>query len=178
MGTYLEHSLKSSEGPEDWLNFFALIGAAFAHIEGTPAVPGFDDLTAEQIYILVVERAEELGIQDKLLAFSIATKHVQTDSKKGSYHLVVLDLDEKKVFIYTYTKAQVDDATEHYTEIEQEISQGKPLQAVLVSARSIRELRKGYPNYFLDTREFIKNLDKIEKMVDKPIKRGASNDIR
>ncbi len=40
MGTFLDHSLKSSEGPDEWLDFFALMSSAFAIIEKTPMVPG------------------------------------------------------------------------------------------------------------------------------------------
>lgn len=35
------------------------------------------------------------------------------------------------------------------------------VQVVLVSAGSIESLKRAYPNYFLDTHEFLKQLDKI-----------------
>ena len=45
MGTFLDHSLKSSEGPSEWLNFFSLSGSAFAHLEGTTPVSGYEHLS-------------------------------------------------------------------------------------------------------------------------------------
>lgn len=39
MGTFLEHSLKSSEGPDEWLSFFSLASSAFAILESTPRAP-------------------------------------------------------------------------------------------------------------------------------------------
>lgn len=44
MGTFLNHSLKDSEGPSSWLEFFALAGSAFAYLEETPPVRGYDNL--------------------------------------------------------------------------------------------------------------------------------------
>jgi len=54
-------------------------------------------------------------------------------------------------------------ANQDYTSKEQQIEEGEPFQAILVSAGSIKNLRSAYPNYFLDTREFLKQLARIEK---------------
>lgn len=170
MGTYLEHALKSSEGPEEWLAFFSLAGSAFAHMEGTPPVPEHEKLSKKETYKDVIKEVEELDVIDKLMAFSVATKHVITDSKKGSYHLIILNLIEKKVSIATYTKDQLEKANKDYVKIEKKASEEKHLQAVLVSAGSIKSLRQAYPNYFLDTREFIKQLNWIKKAAKKMMK--------
>ncbi len=42
LGTFLEQALKSSEGEKELLDFFALAGSAFAHLEGCPPVPGYE----------------------------------------------------------------------------------------------------------------------------------------
>lgn len=171
MGTYLDHALKSSEGPEKWLDFFSLVGSAFAHMEGTSPVPGYEELPKEETYQKVIKKMEELDVRDKLMAFSVATKHVSTDSKKGSYHLIVLNSIEKKVSIFTYAKDQLEKANKDYVKLERKASEEKPFQAVLVSAGSIKSLRQAYPNYFLDTREFVKQLNRIKRTVNESIKR-------
>ena len=53
-------------------------------------------------------------------------------------------------------------ASEKYTEIESKLQDGKNA-AVLVSVSKVDELRKAYPSYFLDTKEFTGNIDKICK---------------
>ena len=97
------------------------------------------------------------------MAYSVATQHIQTDSKKGTYHLIELNLDNRSLSIGTFRKDQLEEANKKYMEIERRIVEGEKLQTVLVSAGSIKNLRRAYPNYFLDTREFIKHLDYIEK---------------
>ena len=163
MGTFLNHALKSSEGPEDWLKFFALTGSAFAHLEETPPVPGYEGLSKEETFVATVDTALLLGIKDRLLAFSVAAQHVHSDRKPGSYHLIILDPDEKKVSIFTYSKYNLNVASRDYRKVERRIADGEPIQAVLVSAGPIENLRRAYPNFFLDTREFIRILDRIEQ---------------
>lgn len=40
VGTFTRQALKSSQGEDDWLRFFSLVGSAFAMREATPLVPG------------------------------------------------------------------------------------------------------------------------------------------
>ncbi len=165
MGTFLKHALKSSEGPKPWLDFFSLVGSAFAHLEKTPAIPKYQGLSREETFALVVETARQLGVRDSLLAYTVAAKRVQTNMKTGGYHLIVLDPTEKKVSIYSYKKEDLGTASRHYGQIEHRIADGELIQAVLVSAGPIEQLRRAYPNYFLDTREFLKQLYRIGKHV-------------
>jgi hypothetical protein len=171
MGTYLEHSLKSSEGPKEWLDFFSLAGSAFAHLEKTPPVPGYEHLSSDQTYRNVVDTMGKLDVISKLAAFTIATKRVVTDKKQGAYHLVVLDLEKKQVRIHSYPKSDLEHANKHYIKIEREAQRDKHLQVVLVSAGSIKDLKKAYPNYFLDTRKFIDQLNVITKIANKSVQR-------
>lgn len=164
MGTFLNHSLKSSEGPEVWLNFFSLTGSAFAHLEKTTPVPGYEELTVKETFISVVDKIKQLQVKDRLQAFSIAAKRIHIDRKPGSYHLVVLNTAEKTVEVRSYSSANLSKAGQDYTDIEKRISEGAPLQAVLVSAGNIENLRRAYPNYFLDTHKFIQQISRIEKM--------------
>jgi putative GTP pyrophosphokinase len=167
MGTFLDHALKSSEGPKMWLNFFSLTGSAFAHIEKTPPVLGYENLTKEETFSDVIEKARSLDVRPKLLAYSVAAERVYADRKSGSYHLVILNPREKTVTISSYSQSNLEEASQKYSEAERRIADGEPIQAVLVSAGSIDKLRRAYPNYFLDTHEFIKELGRIEKLLKK-----------
>ena len=42
IGTFIEHSLKSSQGPQEWLDYLALASAVFAHEEGTQVPIAFE----------------------------------------------------------------------------------------------------------------------------------------
>jgi hypothetical protein len=163
MGTFLNHPLKSSEGPSEWLKFFSLAGSAFAHLEKTTPVAGYETLTKEETFALVVERVHKLDVINKLHAFTVAAERVITDKKGGSYHLILLDTINKNVTISSFSQSNLEQASKEYSEAERRISAGELLQAVLVSAGSIDNLRKAYPNYFLDTHEFVLHLNRIEK---------------
>ena len=45
-----------------------------------------------------------------------------------------------------------------YSQVEKKIYGKKEYDVVLVGADNVVELKKAYPNYFADTKEFIKNL--------------------
>jgi putative GTP pyrophosphokinase len=167
MGTFLNHALKSSEGPGIWLDFFALTGSAFAHIEKTAPVPGYEDLDKEETFAKVIDRSKLLDVRPKLLAYSIAAERVYADKRLRSYHLIILDLNTKTVKIRSYSQSNLEEASKDYSEAENRISNGEPIQAVLVSAGSIENLRRAYPNYFLDTHEFIQGISRIEKLLKK-----------
>ena len=165
MGTYVKYSLKSSEGPQNWLDFFSISGSAFAHMEGTPPVPEYKDLTKKETYEKVLEEENELDLINKLMTFNIATKRVSIDSKKGTYHLIILNYDKKSVEIKTYKKDELKEANREYASVEKQVTKDKPIEVVLVSAGSIKNLKKAYPNYFLDTADFIKQLNGIKLLL-------------
>lgn len=168
MGTFLEHSLKSSEGPEEWLDFFSLVSSAFAHVERMPLVPGYENLSRAETYTLTAEAAIRLGVIDRLKRYSTAVRAIPTTgTTRGSYYLVELQLtgDDTNVKITSFARDKLEEANKEYSEAEQRASSSlsTPVQVVLVSAGSIESLKRAYPNYFLDTHEFLKQLEKITK---------------
>ena len=50
---------------------------------------------------------------------------------------------------------------ERYAEIEKKNTGKKEFDVVLVGADNINDLRKAYPNYFVDSREFLSYVQKI-----------------
>lgn len=165
MGTFLDYALKSSEGPSNWLDFFSLAGSAFAYLEGTKPVPRFENLKRDETFLNTINEANRLKVRDRLQAFSIAAERIHLDKRIGSYHLIVLNLEDKTVYVKTYGQNSLNEASDEYSKIEKQITKGRHLQAVLVSAGPIENLRKAYPSYFLDTREFIWHLNRIKKQL-------------
>jgi hypothetical protein len=164
-GTFLEHSLKSSEGPDEWLRFFALAGNAFSFLESTARVPGFETLNRTSTYVRTAAEAARLRIRDMLLGYSSAVREIAPGTKRAAFYLVELNLrqEEKTVRITPFARDQLERANAAYAEVEKQAS-ASGTQVVLVSAGSIESLRRAYPNYFLDTHEFLRNLAKIERV--------------
>jgi putative GTP pyrophosphokinase len=165
MGTFLGTQLKFNEGQPKWLKYFALTSSAFSFIEKTNLVPKYTKLSEFETFEQALYEFRYNEIEDKLKAYSLAAEFIcnKIDEDK-KYHLVTLNIKEKNVNIQSFTANHFDLANERYTELERESSNGNSKQVVLVSTESIHELRDAFPNYFLDTREFLKHMDLIQKL--------------
>jgi hypothetical protein len=61
--------------------------------------------------------------------------------------------------VRSFKKGQAEAASEAYLEAEKQIEPKSPQQVVLVSVNSVAALRRAFPNYFLDSRNFLTLLD-------------------
>jgi putative GTP pyrophosphokinase len=168
-GTFLEHSLKSSEGPDEWLKFFALAGSAFSYLENSKPVPGFEHMNKQETFLAVTKEAERLDIRNILVGYSKAVQAIPKGTANSAYYLVELDLtgEQKSVTVTTFNRESLQEANEAYSAAEQRATLGEVIQVVLVSAGSIKSLKLAYPNYFLDTHDFLLQLKRIEKMAER-----------
>jgi hypothetical protein len=166
VGTFIEHSLKSSEGPDEWLKFFSLAGSAFAHLEDSSPVPGYEHLSKRETFCATAREVNRLGIHTKLTTFSSAVNAIQADSRTAAYYLVQLNLAEQKsVSITPFSRDQLEKANMEYSNAEKAAVEGEQMQVVLVAAGSVDSLRRAYPNYFLDTHDFLHQLELLEAAV-------------
>lgn len=163
LGTFLDHALKASEGPNEWLDFFSLTGSAFAHVEKAPPVPGYEKISAKDTFSAVIENADALHVHDRLKAYAVAAQEIIRTGSGDTYHLIILDPVKKTSQVKSFSRVMFQQATDEYAEIEKRIAKGDEVQAVLVSGGPIGQLKRAYPNYFLDTHEFIEKLDKLRK---------------
>lgn len=80
IGIFLKESLKSSQGPKEWLRFFELVGILFSCLEN--CIPeNFSDNQIQSIREEATFLAIKLGVIEKLQAFSVSTKHIGTQNK-------------------------------------------------------------------------------------------------
>jgi hypothetical protein len=158
VGTFLQQSLKSSEGSDKWLRFFALTGSAFALTERTQVVPGTPEGSQELIESVQMLEVE-LDVRKRLGAYGEALKIEDTQMAKAYYFLLSLTPSQEALSVFGYQKEQLERATDHYLQIEKTLAPGA--QAVLVAVESLSALKKSYPNYFLDTQVFTQALGKI-----------------
>ncbi|MCC6760342.1 MAG: RelA/SpoT domain-containing protein [Chitinophagaceae bacterium] len=167
MGTFMDTSLKSSEGPESILNFFSITSSAFAILEKTPIVPEHSLMSEKEIFQKAISQYDTLRIKEKLAAFTIATGHIDELNRqsRSKYYLIILDLKNKRIRFNPFSARQLSEANQSYTEVERSISAGAELQAVLVSIDKVSALSKAYPNYFLDTDDFTKKIEEIRKRI-------------
>lgn len=153
--TFTRAPLKFGGGPEKWRRFFSLMGSVLAMREGTALVPGTPHDRDELIRELR-DSAKELKVRQRLRGWSNALKSLPRQNIKGyKYLLLVLDVDANTVKVTGFTDRKKAEVT--VAEIEQR--KAANLDAVLVWVSDARDLKKAYPNYYADTREFIAALD-------------------
>jgi putative GTP pyrophosphokinase len=135
--------------------------SALAVVEKTTPIPGFEDKTPAEVIAEVADAEQRLRVLEKLSGFAIAADKITTEKGQGAYHLVVLDSSKRTVSIRPYAIARLEQANFDYGEIEKRTKAGEPIEAVLVSAGPVDALRKAYPNYFLDTQEFVSQITEL-----------------
>jgi putative GTP pyrophosphokinase len=167
VGTMIDHALKSSLGPPDWLNFFSVASAALAHYEGTAKVQGYEVFPKRETYRMFIEEAERLDVKTKLRGIAVAINAIDSRKRRFHYNLIILNFEERRVRVKGFGQNELALATEAYTVEERNIAKGKKAHAVLVSAGSVDLLKRAYPNYFLDTHQFLKLIDSVERRFDK-----------
>lgn len=162
MGTFLGQALKSGLGDQSWREFFEISSAALTHLENTTSVPGYEKLSRKAIFSRVAETERNLHVLNKLEGFSIAADHIKTEhGAGGTYHLIILDSLQRSVSIKPFPENQLEQANSEYIKVEERAQNGEKVEAVLVSAGPIQALKKAYPNYFLDTNQFIEQIRRV-----------------
>ena len=162
VGFFTGQAIKSNEGEEKWKEFFKLVSSAFAKFENCPLVP--DTPTNEkELYLRIKTLEEELNVRKKMKHWTNSLRLFEDLKGKKNAHLFLLELDtiQEKLIVTAYSKKQEEKAIEDYANAEKRIYGKQEYDAVLVGADKSTDLKKAYPNYFLDTGEFIKFLEKI-----------------
>lgn len=158
VGTFTGQGLKASQGHNTWLNFFKLASIAFEDIENKALARN----AKSQDRLDLIKYIERLGVLHKLRAFAVSTRHLGSDKKnKNDYFLLVLEVDKSNIKVMRFAREHLDSATKKYSELEKEYRDNKDKDVVLVSAESVHGLKKAYPNYFADTTEFSKNIERV-----------------
>lgn len=151
--------LKTQSISSDWLEFFALVSSAFARLEGMPVVSQHEYLSELELNDAVsgampeaIARLEErLGVLAQLQAVQpVATPVVLVD---GEYQLLNLKQQRLSVDCDAW-----EPAVQRYEQLERSLS---PQQQLVLVSVQLDQLRRAYPNYFLDIQPFVKQLQLI-----------------
>lgn len=164
MGTFLGQALKSRLGDKAWLEFFSAVSSTFASIENTNLLEKHKALSQEELFRKVASMNGELRVLEKIRGYSIAVNEINkrgTSDVGWSYHLIILNSEQKTVQIKPYKRGSIKQATEDYSKVEEEATRGKKIEAVLVSAGPLSALRQAYPNFFLDISDFVGRIESI-----------------
>lgn len=165
---FTRQAIKSNEGQPEWIDFFRLISSAFAKLENCPPVPNTPSID-EGLYSQILQKERELNVINKVRGWASAMKIFDEQLRKKGANLFLLELDIRggKLTIHSYTRREEKKALEEYAALEKRYSSNKEYDVVLAGVDAEHDLKKAYPNYFVDTNEFLGQLDKIIKIANR-----------
>ncbi|MFW5846761.1 MAG: (p)ppGpp synthetase [Nanoarchaeota archaeon] len=165
---FTRQAIKSNEGRQEWKDFFRLVSSAFAIKEETAFVPN-TPRNPKNLYKMIKEKEQELQVIKIMTNWAKAVRIFEREFKQKpdlQYFLLELDILGEKLNITGYTADEEQTALEEYARIEKLHQGQKEYDVVLVGVDVAQDLKKAYPNYFADTSEFLKELEKLLKKAE------------
>ncbi len=147
-GIFIQQALKSSQGDEDWLKYFSLSSKIFAYEEGSSDSPSKEELG------MIKKIGTNLRVKANLTAYSRAFRTFSSSNRFYS-PWIVLELNFKERRLHMHRFANRAGAIDAYNEMEKEKGMDENIDMVLVSVNDVNSLQKAYPNYYLETQEFL-----------------------
>lgn len=160
LGMIQKSSIKTGGGDEITRRFFKLASALFALEEKCNLPDGFEDFTKDDIVKELTSIESSAKILTQLSGVAVSAHHIDTITKNYTgYHVLQLFISEHRVRLTAFKEAQ--DAESFYKAKEIETKDDPNMAIVLMSAGALKDIKKAYPNYFLDTTAFLNNIEKI-----------------
>jgi hypothetical protein len=156
--TFLGEQLKLGKGSKEWKHFFYLVANQFAKLENLPNDASYIEL--EELKLLV----KELNVINRMSGYAnMSFQAAQVKDVGDQYFLLVLhpQIHEVKVIPFKKKPAGLKSAKDMYSALEKSWTVSSDYDVVLVSGSSIKELKMSYPNYFADSKLFLKKLKEL-----------------
>ncbi|WP_420229997.1 RelA/SpoT domain-containing protein [Psychrobacter sp. ER1] len=151
LGSLKNVSFKAGEGDKKYLHFLVLSSVLFSIEEGAATVAAYAELTPAEVCARLNQLDKELQVIEMLRRFnSIPSPKNNVEAK---YYLIQLDLNTHETTILPYNDEH--DANEDYVKLEQIYQGSDQFDVVLVSVDDVNKIEEAYPNYFLDSNDFI-----------------------
>ncbi|OOR90197.1 (p)ppGpp synthetase [Moraxella caviae] len=164
LGLIEKSSFKTGQGSDEYKLFFRLASVLFAYAENQAVIDDFKNTPITDVVQQFTALEQELQAFSKLQGLIITAQHVNAISSKDAfYYLMQLDSNKGEVSITPFSKKQLSIAESIYRLQEIENVDNPHIELVLMSAVNFKDIKKAYPNYFLDTKAFIENLTRICK---------------
>lgn len=158
----IEHSsFKTGAGSEEYKRYFKLCSALFSLDEKTEVVAELSNTNEKQLVEELKDLDARLKISSRLSSLALTAKHIDTVQSKAAYHLMELDCLKSKISLIPFTEKQLELAESMYIAREKEKHDDKNTFIVLISVGDIKNIKRAYPNYFLDTGFFLQNIKRI-----------------
>ena len=157
--TFTKQALKANRGRAEWARFFALMSSIYALRESTPIVPGTP--SRHQDLVNEISDLDARFHMSAIFAGYAAIFPRVEQRKDATYFLLILDPVRRIARVRGFKRDESQQANAEYSSIEQSLASDSLTQVVLVSVSSVAALKRAYPNYFLDTKAFLNDLNRV-----------------
>lgn len=158
LGMLTNSSIKTGKGSQEQETYFRIVSALFAMQENTPVPSEYVGMSKDELIHKLKEIDNTIGATQKLTATATAVADI-VHCKKADYYLISLDVQQGKTTVMPFTHKQLIDAERFYSLLEKNTM----VNTVLVSAGDVKHLHRAYPNFFLDTKEFVGIVERYKK---------------
>jgi len=168
MQTFIGQTIKTRDGvkgSKKWKDFFMMTSSAFAFLEGTAPVSSHSHMSQQEVFNAVALGERKLKVIEKMQAYPVAINIINKATSSNSYHLILLNMRDRRVSVESFGRDSLTEAYEKYTEFEERAKTERHLDPLLVSATA-GDLQKAYSSFFVDSKEFIQNLRMIIRKSD------------
>jgi hypothetical protein len=153
--TFTEEALKFGRGGNDWRRFFALMSTDLAMREQMPLVPGTPTNRSE-----LKDELQELTYRLHVLTLMKGWNkflEVTPGAKLRAAEVILLKLDLKARMLSAtpFAEHELAQADEEYYRLEKQFEGSPHVQVVRVRADSAENLKRAYPNFYLNTTKFM-----------------------
>lgn len=141
---------------EDWKRLLVIMSKFFAVDEGGGVMSKVD----ENLYkVELIDLNSKLSMYTKLKSFSsaLSVNSIKSTSVGSAYTLLCVDERTGKGTAESFTKAKERDALTKYSELEKD----EKNNVLLIAGSDIKSIEKAYPNYIIDTSEFLRRFSEI-----------------
>lgn len=158
-------SFKTGQGSDDFKTFFKLVSALFSHKEKTTVLDEYKNHSVEDLIKSAKELECKLQVFHKLQGIALTARNIDSDGKWSSKKYQLLELQKLengwKIRIREFKDSDIDLAEMLYASLEKKYKDDTSMDVVLVSVGDLKSIKRAYPNYFLDTNDFIAKLKHI-----------------
>jgi hypothetical protein len=148
------------------------MGSVIALRERQPLVPNTPS-DKEQLIAELTTLVRRLKVEQVLAGWGYAVRRITNNVVNASAYLLVLDTSDRTIKISGFGKTELTKASDEYLQIERAAADNPQIQAVLVSVDSVAALQSAYPNYYLDTSAFLRELRRA--VSEQPRKQRAAS---
>lgn len=119
--TFTRQSLKTSIGRQEWERFFALMGSAYALLEGSTLVPN-TPVTTTELATELTALDNKYALVDTLKAIASIAPTVEANKGRGSDYLLALNLATSSSRVIRFSSLGSLAANDEYFKLEREIA--------------------------------------------------------